>query len=355
MPWWQLVPSQTALVTGVSSQDGALLAQLLEKEGVVVHGSVRRSSGDNLWRLERLGLLESVHFHEWHLEDPHSISETIRQLRPSLIFHLAAESFTWDSVDRPYPTLSANILGTLGVLEAVRKGSPESTVVLAGSSEVFGRESSDFAANEGSPHRPSNPYGVSKSAASQLADVYRSLHGLRTRVAILFNHESELRSPQFVTRKITLGLAAFERSGKKRPFRLGNVSSSRDWGSAREYVRGMLMLASSETDHDVVFGTGKLHTVLDWLRYCGEELDLDVFPMESAQGLQIVDGKSGATVVTVDSGLMRPQDLVTPSADWTLAKDVLGWRPRTSARTLAMDMMRSELQFSAPGGMGAWS
>lgn len=343
------MPKQTALITGVSSQDGALLAQLLDKEGVVVHGSVRRSSGDNLWRLDRLRLLDSVRLHEWNLEDPHSISETIRQLQPSMIFHLAAESFTWDSVIRPYPTLSANILGTLGVLEAARKGSRDSTVVLAGSSEVFGRESSDFSANEMSPHRPSNPYGVSKSAASQLADVYRSLHGLRTRVAILFNHESELRSPQFVTRKITLGLAAFERSGNKRPFTLGNVSSSRDWGSAREYVRGMLMLASSETDYDVVFGTGQLNTVLDWLRYCGEELDLDILPLESDQGLHIVDVKSGATVVQVDSGLMRTQDLVTPSADWTLAKEVLDWCPRTSARTLAMDMMRSEMEFFTPG------
>ncbi len=334
---------ESVFITGINSQDGSILASSFLSQGWSVHGTVRRTSGDNLWRLEELGVLDRILLHEWSLEDPYSIHDPLRVANSSRIFHMAAESFTHDSFRRPHATLTANVLGTVGLLEAVRKECPQATVVIASSSEIFGRQQSPFTVDESSVHRPTNPYGVSKSAATQLGDVYRHTHGLRVRSALLFNHESPWRGTQFVTRKISSALARMVVLDDPTPIRLGNLWALRDWGSAEEYVRGMMLLSEAPEDTDVIFATGEKFSVFDWLRACGREVGLSLEYDEDANHGVCIDRPTGRVVATVDSALLRSDDLMTPDANTTLATRRLAWRPRLRAPQIASSMIRSDV------------
>ena len=320
------------------------MAQLLKSHGYEVHGTLRRSSADNTWRLERLGLMGAIHLHDWHLADPQSIHAIVAGTRPDRIFHLAAESYTVDSMTHPSGTLAANLLGTAYLLEAARLTSSRSTVILAGSSEVYGRSKTPFIVDENSPHRPTNPYGISKSAVSQLAEVYREAHSMNVRVAILFNHESELRSRQFVTRKITHALAQRSALGATSILRLGNLGALRDWGSAKEYVRGIALLAEIEENRDVVFATGRRTTVENWLAVCADELGMRIVIEQSDESELVRNRDTGDVIAEVDPRYLRSDDTHTPSATAALAYRLLGWQAATTAEELARQMVRAEIQ-----------
>lgn len=334
---------KSVFITGISSQDGSILASNFLNQGWSVHGTVRRTSGDNLWRLKELGVLDRVSLYEWSLEDPHSIHDPLRMAKSCRIFHMAAESFTHDSFQRPHATLTANVLGTVGLLEAARTECPQAIIVMAGSSEIFGRQQSPFRVDESSVHRPTNPYGVSKSASTQLGEVYRRAHGLRVRSALLFNHESPWRGNQFVTRKISSALARIIVLGDPTPIKLGNLWALRDWGSAEEYVEGMMLLSEAPEDTDVLFATGEKFSVFDWLRACGHEAGLSLEYDEDGHNGVCIDRPTGRIVATVDSALLRSDDLMTPDANTTLATTRLAWRPRLRAPEIALSMVRSDV------------
>jgi GDPmannose 4,6-dehydratase len=223
---------KTALILGVTGQDGAHLAADLLGQGWKVYGGFRRGHATKLWRLEELDILDQLNLVNLNLHEPHQVIEVISQLQPDRLYHLAGESFVADSFQQPRSIIETNTLGTLNVLEAIRIFSPETRLFFASSAEVFGVANGGGLLDEQSPSRPINPYGISKLAAQQLVGVYRERHGLHAVCGIMFNHEGPLRARNFVTRKITFHLARLSMDGGP-PMQLGAFNAARDNNSSR--------------------------------------------------------------------------------------------------------------------------
>jgi len=311
-----------ALITGITGQDGSYLAELLLAKGYEVHGIVRRVAlEDPENRLSRLASIRSrLHLHAASLESYASIHRVLETVRPGECYHLAAQSFVSYSFDDEFSTLQTNINGTHYLLSALRGLSPQCRFYFAGSSEMFGK-AEEGPQNEHTRFHPRSTYGISKVAGFELTRNYREAYGMHASSGILFNHESPRRGYEFVTRKITAGVARIL-AGKSSELRLGNLEAKRDWGHAREYVEAMwLMLQRPEPD-DFVVATGAAHTVrefaelsfayagLDWRRY-----------------------------VVPDPDLFRPSEVNTLLGDARKARRVLGWAHRTTFHELVREMV----------------
>jgi GDPmannose 4,6-dehydratase len=305
--------TRTALITGVTGQDGSYLAELLLEQGYEVHGMVRRSSTEKFDRIEHLR--DQITLHQADLLDHRSLTDAMKASRPDEIYNLAAMSFV--AVSWIQPTLTAEFtgVGVTRVLEAMREVCPEARFYQASSSEMFGKVQ-EVPQTESTPFYPRSPYGVAKVYGHFITVNYRESYDLHATSGILFNHESPRRGLEFVTRKITWHAAAI-RHGLVDTLKLGNVDSERDWGYARDYVEAMWLMLQQDTPEDFVIATGVAHTV----RRC-VEIAFDQAGVE-------IDGH-----VQIDDSLKRPAEVDQLIGDPGKAKRILGWAPETSFEAL---------------------
>jgi len=311
-----------ALITGITGQDGSYLAELLVSKGYEVHGIVRRVAlEDPAHRLARLDAVrDRVHLHAASVESFASLSQVVSAVQPDECYHLAAQSFVSYSFDDEFSTFNTNINGTHFLLAALRQLAPKCRFYFAGSSEMFGKVH-ETPQTESTPFHPRSSYGISKVCGYDLTRNYREAYGAFAVSGILFNHESPRRGYEFVTRKITSGIARIL-AGETNELRLGNLDAKRDWGHAREYVRAMwLMLQQPEPD-DFVVATGETHSVRE---FC-----------ERAFGTVNLDYRD---YVKVDETFYRPAEVDLLIGNAAKARRVLGWEPRISFRELVEEMV----------------
>ena len=312
-----------ALITGITGQDGAFLAELLIQKGYEVHGMVRRSSTENFERIAHLA--NSIQLHQADLLDQLSIVRLIKETRPHELYNLAAQSFVPTSFEQPILTGEFTGLGVARVLEAVRNVDRNIRVYQASSSEMFGsvREEPQ---TETTSFWPRSPYGVAKVYGYWITVNYRESYGIFACNGILFNHESELRGKEFVTRKITDSVARIKH-GLQTELRLGNLDALRDWGYAGDYVRAMWMILHHDKPDDYVIATGEKHSVKEFVQLAFEHAGLD-----------------WQKYVVVDQKYFRPAEVVTLCGDATKARTVLGWQPEVAFPDLVKKMVDADLQ-----------
>ncbi len=316
-------PRRTALITGITGQDGSYLAEFLLAKGYEVIGVVRRTSHDSY---ERIGhLLDRLRIVPADLLDQHSLTSVIRDARPQEVYNLAAQSFVPTSWTQPVLTGEFTALGVTRLLEAVRLAGPEARVYQASSSEMFGK-AVETPQRETTPFYPRSPYGVAKLYGHWITVNYRESYGLYAVSGILFNHESPRRGLEFVTRKVSHGVARIAK-GRATELRLGNLEAQRDWGFAGDYVEAMWRMLQQPAPADFVIGTGETHTVRE---LC-----------EIAFGHVGLDWKK---YVRVDAAFVRPAEVDVLQADPSLARRALGWEPRVSFAELVRMMVDADLE-----------
>lgn len=327
--------TKTALVTGITGQDGAYLARLLLAKGYKVAGTFRRSSSSNDGRLRELGIEDQVERVDLDLYELTNILRAIDKVKPDEIYNLAAQSFVGLSFEQPIYTAEIDALGPARLLEAVRKAGNGMRFYQASTSEMFGKVQA-VPQDERTPFYPRSPYGVAKLYAHWLTVNYRESYGMHASSGILFNHESPLRGIDFVTRKITYSLALLKH-GKLDVLRLGNLDARRDWGYAYDYVRGMWQMLQRDEPDDFVLATGETRTVREFVERAAEPLGFDIEWSGVGEAECGRDRHSGRTIVAVDPVFYRPAEVELLVGSAAKARDVLGWTPRTSfAEMVAM-------------------
>lgn len=339
---------KTALITGVTGQDGSFLAELLLEKGYDVHGIIRRSSVDYRQRIAHLENNRHFHLHYGDMGDSLGLAKTIAKVRPGEIYNLAAQSHVQVSFDAPEFTADADAVGVLRVLEAVRITGQEKTcrIYQASTSELFGKVE-EVPQSETTPFHPYSPYAVAKQYGFWITKEYREAYGMYCCSGILFNHESERRGETFVTRKITLAASRIAQ-GKQEKLVLGNLSSLRDWGYAKDYVACMWMMLQQDKPQDYVIATGEQHTVREFCRlafhYAGIELE---FTGEGEHEKGVEKG-SGRVLVEVSSLFYRPTDVVNLLGNPQKARLELGWNPgQTPFEELVRIMVEHDMKQAA--------
>jgi len=344
---------KTAFITGVTGQDGSYLAQLLLGKGYEVHGLVRWDCVDGTQRLKALGISEQLTLHDGEMSDAQSLAHLLKAIRPDEVYNLAALSHVKTSFATPAAALEVNAKGTLNLLEALRVLGMEASVRLyqASSSEMFG--DAPAPQNEHTPMQPCSPYGVSKLAAYWLVRNYREAYGIFAANGILFNHESPLRGEDFVTQKIVRAVADIE-AGARTDLTLGNLDAKRDWGHAKDYVRGMWMMLQADCADDFVLASGVARTVREFAEaafaYAGMHLR-----WEGSGGDETgVCVKSGKVLVRIDPSFYRPKEVPHLLGDASKAKTQLGWQPELGFDILVADMMREARSHSFSAEVPQW-
>jgi GDPmannose 4,6-dehydratase len=318
---------KTALITGITGQDGSYLAEFLLAKGYDVHGIIRRSSVDYRERIAHLEGHERFHLHYGDMGDTLSLIQLVSRTRPDEIYNLAAQSHVQVSFDAPEYTANVDATGVLRILEAVRQNGLERScrIYQASTSELYGRVVS-VPQNEDTPFHPYSPYAVAKLYGYWIVKEYREAYNMFCCNGILFNHESERRGETFVTRKITLAAARI-RQGKQQRLLLGNLSSLRDWGYAKDYVECMWMILQHDKPDDFVIATGEQHSVREFCQlafhYAGIELRWEGEGIDEKG----IDQATGRVVVEVSPDFYRPTDVVNLLGDASKAKRLLGWNP----------------------------
>lgn len=335
---------KTALITGVTGQDGSYLAEFLLEKGYEVHGTIRRSSVDYRERIAHLEGQHNFHLHYADLGDSMSLLQVIGKVRPDEIYNLAAQSHVQVSFDAPEFTADVDATGVLRILEAVRQCDLTDTcrIYQASTSELYGKVE-EVPQNENTPFHPYSPYAVAKLYGYWIVREYREAYNMFCCSGILFNHESERRGETFVTRKITLAAARIAQ-GKQDKLYLGNLSSLRDWGYAKDYVECMWLILQNDKPEDFVIATGEQHSVREFcylaFKYAGIELEF-VGDGENEKG---VDKATDKVLVEVSPDFYRPTDVVNLWGDPTKAKTELGWNPtRTSFEQLVRIMVDADM------------
>jgi len=335
---------KTALITGITGQDGSYLAEFLLEKGYDVHGTIRRSSVDYRERIAHLEGRPNFHLHYADLGDSMSILQVVRKIEPNEIYNLAAQSHVQVSFDAPEFTADVDATGVLRILEAVRQCGLAETcrIYQASTSELYGKVE-EVPQNENTPFHPYSPYAVAKLYGYWIVKEYREAYDMFCCSGILFNHESERRGETFVTRKITLAAARIAQ-GKQDKLYLGNLSSLRDWGYAKNYVECMWLILQNDKPEDFVIATGEQHSVREFcylaFKYVGIELEF-VGEGENEKG---VDKATGKVLVEVSPDFYRPTDVVNLWGDPTKAKTKLGWNPaKTPFEELVRIMVEADV------------
>lgn len=338
-----------AVVTGITGQDGAYLAQFLLDNGYEVFGAFRRCSTVNLWRIQDLGIEShpSLHLVEYDLTDPSSSIRLLEKCQPDEVYNLAAQSFVGVSFDQPITTAEATALGALKLLEAIRLVNPKIRFYQASTSEMFGKVQA-APQNEATPFYPRSPYGFSKLFAHWATINYRESYGIFGVSGILFNHESPLRGREFVTRKITNGVARIK-LGLQDVLELGNLYATRDWGYAKEYVHGMWLMLQAENPDTFVLAAGQNHSVREFAILAFQAAGISLEWSGSEDNEKAVNTATGKTVLAVNPRFCRPAEVDHLIGDACKAKKVLGWEPRTSLEVLCRMMVEADLRRNERG------
>ena len=319
--------TKTALITGVTGQDGSFLAEFLLEKGYDVHGIIRRSSVDYRERIAHLEGKANFHLHYADLGDSMSVMQVVRKVRPDEVYNLAAQSHVQVSFDSPEFTADVDAVGVLRVLEAVRMCGLEKScrIYQASTSELYGKVE-EVPQNENTPFHPYSPYAVAKLYGFWIVKEYREAYNMFCCSGILFNHESERRGETFVTRKITLAAARIAQ-GKQDKLYLGNLSSLRDWGYARDYVECMWLILQNEKPEDFVIATGEQHSVREFATLAFRYVGIDIRWEGEGLDEKGIDAATGRVLVEVSPDFYRPTDVVNLWGDPTKARDLLGWNP----------------------------
>jgi len=317
--------ARSALITGVTGQDGAYLAQLLLAKGYDVHGLIARRSSDTLWRLRELNILEGVQLIDGDLTDISALSRALDRCRPDEVYNLGAQSFVATSWHQPLLTANVTGVGAVHLLEAIRIFNPKIRFYQASTSEMFGLVQAEHQ-DEATPFYPRSPYGVAKLFAHWTTVNYRESFGIHASSGVLFNHESPLRGIEFVTRKVTDGVARIK-LGQRRELRLGNIDAQRDWGYAGDYVEAMWLMLQQDAPDDYVIATGVTTTVREMCRIAFEHVGLD-----------------HQKHVVIDSALFRPAEVDVLRGNPAKARAQLGWAAKTSLHELIAGMVEADLR-----------
>lgn len=321
---------KTALITGITGQDGSYLAELLLEKGYDVHGTIRRSSVDFRERIAHLEGRPHFHLHYADLGDSMSILGVISKVRPNEIYNLAAQSHVQVSFDSPEFTADVDAVGVLRILEAVRQLNLTDTcrIYQASTSELYGKVE-EVPQNENTPFHPYSPYAVAKQYGFWIVKEYREAYNMYCCSGILFNHESERRGETFVTRKITLAAARIKQ-GKQENLYLGNLSSLRDWGYAKDYVECMWLILQQEQPEDFVIATGVQHSVREFCYYAFKRVGIELEFKGEGMNEKGIDKATGNVLIEVSPDFYRPTDVVNLWGDPTKAKAKLGWNPNST-------------------------
>ena len=347
---------KVALLTGVTGQDGAYLAEFLLGKGYAVHGIKRRSSSFNTDRIDHL--YQDPHedgrrfvLHYGDLTDATNLIRIIQAVKPDEIYNLGAQSHVAVSFETPEYTANADAMGTLRILEAIRILGMEKHVRFyqAGTSEMFGKVQ-EIPQKETTPFYPRSPYGVAKLYGYWITVNYRESYGMFATNGILFNHESPLRGETFVSRKITRALSRIS-VGLEQTLHLGNLDARRDWGHARDYVEAQWLMLQAAVAADYVIATGQQHSVRDFVVMAGRELGMDIRFSGSGTDERGIDAKSGRTLVRVDPRYFRPAEVETLLGDASKARRELGWQPRIAFPDLVAEMVANDLKLAERDAM----
>jgi len=334
---------KTALITGITGQDGAYLAQYLLSKNYRVIGAYRRSSTSSFWRLINLQIHDNDNLIlvEHDLTDLSSSIRVLEMYRPDEVYNLAAQSFVGVSFSQPITTAKITALGPLNILEAIRIVNKNIKFYQASSSEMFGKVQ-ETPQTESTPFYPRSPYGVSKLFAHWMTINYRESYDMHATSGILFNHESPLRGLEFVTRKITDSVAKIK-LGKITSFSLGNLDAKRDWGFAKEYVEGMHKILNASKPDTYILSTGKTVSVRDFLIKSFNAVDIDINFSGEALNMIGTDSKTGKTLITINKEFYRPSEVDLLIGDATKAKNELGWQASTTIDKLTELMIKEDL------------
>lgn len=334
---------KTALVTGITGQDGAYLAENLLTHGYKVFGTYRRASSDNFWRIRELGIAEHPDL-KLVLHDVTDFGSTLRLLeaaRPNEVYNLAAQTHVQVSFEQPFTTAQITGVGSLVFLEAIRAFDRTIRYYQASSAEMFGQVQA-VPQDETTPFYPRSPYGVSKLFAHWMTINYREAYGIFAASGILFNHESPLRGAEFVTRKITQAVARMK-LGRQAILRLGNLDAMRDWGYAKDYVEGMRLMLQAEQPDTFVLATNRTISVRDFVSLSFAAAGIELEWSSSGVDEFAVSRQSGRRVVEVDPAFFRPAEVDVLIGNYEKAERVLGWRPTTDLHTLCNIMVEADL------------
>ncbi len=341
--------NKTALITGITGQDGSYLAELLLLKGYNVHGIIRRSSSFNTQRIENIyqdpHIPDSrLHLHYGDVTDALSIDMIMNEVKPNEIYHLGAQSHVKVSFDVPGYTAQTDAVGTLNMLEAMRKHAPNAKFYNAATSELFGKVQ-EIPQKETTPFYPRSPYGVAKIYAFWIVKNYRESYNLFAVNGILFNHESERRGSTFVTKKITEGLAKYVKDGT--PFYLGNINAKRDWGYSKDFVFGMYLMLQQKDPIDLILATGETHTIKEFINECLNHIpnkEHYVLQKDSENRDILWNVVNANLVIVIDPKYYRAAEVDLLLGDYSKAKELLGWEPKVKFIELVKIMMTHELK-----------
>ena len=338
-----------ALITGITGQDGAYLAQLLLEKDYIVYGTYRRTSSVNFWRIGELGITQhpNLHLVEFDLTDLSSAIRLLQKIEPTEIYNLAAQSFVGVSFDQPITTGQITGIGAVNLLEAIRIVNPKIRFYQASTSEMFGKVQA-IPQIESTPFYPRSPYGVAKLYAHWMTINYRESYDMFASSGILFNHESPLRGQEFVTRKITDTLAKIA-LGQAERLELGNLDAQRDWGYAKDYVLGMWKMLQVEKPDTYVLATNRTETVRDFVSLAANAAGISLAWQRSGLDEIGLDQKSGKTIVSINPRFHRPAEVDLLIGDPAKAKLELDWQPSTSLEELCVMMVEADLRRNRTG------
>ena len=340
---------KVALITGITGQDGAYLAQLLLEKEYVVYGTYRRTSSVNFWRIGELGIAQhpNLHLVEFDLTDLSSAMRLLQKIEPVEVYNLAAQSFVGVSFDQPITTGQITGIGAVNLLEAIRIVNPKIRFYQASTSEMFGKVQT-VPQIESTPFYPRSPYGVAKLYAHWMTINYRESYDMFASSGILFNHESPLRGQEFVTRKITDTLAKIA-LGQAEQLELGNVDAQRDWGYAKDYVAGMWKMLQVDRPDTYVLATNRTKTVRDFVSLAANAAGIALAWQGSGLDEMGLDQKSGKTIVRINPRFHRPAEVDLLIGDPAKAKLELDWQPSTTLEELCVMMVEADLRRNRTG------
>jgi len=335
---------KTAVVTGITGQDGAYLAQLLLDKGYKVYGTFRRTSSVNFWRLDELGIRHRCNFHliEYDLTDMGSNIRLLEVAQPDEVYNLAAQSFVAVSFEQPILTAQTTGIGTVNLLEAIRLVNPKIRFYQASTSEMFGLVQ-EVPQSELTRFYPRSPYGCAKVYAHHMTINYQESFGIFASSGILFNHESPLRGLEFVTRKISDGLVRIK-LGKETHIELGNLGAKRDWGYAKDYVEGMWRMLQADKPDVYVLATGRTETVRQFVEMCCRALEMQIVWKGLGEKEVGIDVNSGKVIIKVNSKYYRPAEVDLLIGNPAKANAQLGWKAQTSLEDLCRMMVVADLE-----------